>query len=73
MAQLFSRINSSLVANVSIAIPAEQISEVASQEAADSPERRVIEALDLGRIRSCGITGIVAGSTGGKAGFISFW
>ncbi len=73
MAQLFSRINSSLVANVSIAIPAEQISEVASQEAADSPERRVIEELDIGRIGNRGLPGIVARSVGGKARFVPLW
>ena len=74
MAQLFLRFGFRVLsANLSIAVPTEQIGEVASQEAADSPERRVIEALELGRIGSCGITGVVLGSVGGKAGFVSFW
>ena len=38
MAQLFSRITSSLVANVSIAIPAEQTGEAATHEAAEITE-----------------------------------
>ena len=40
MAQLFSRITSSLVANVSIAIPAEQTGEVATDEAAEITKER---------------------------------
>jgi hypothetical protein len=59
-AQLFSRITSSLVANVSIAIPAEQTGEVATDEAAEITKRARAKDWKLDEICSDGVG--VAGS-----------
>jgi hypothetical protein len=60
MAQLFSRITSSLVANVSIAIPAEQTGEVSTDEAAEITKRARAEDWRFDQVWSDGVG--VAGS-----------
>ncbi len=56
MAQLFSRITSSLVANVSIAIPAEQIGKMSTHEAGEITKRTSAQNWNLDEIRIDGVS-----------------